>query len=83
MLVFNYVALAAQIIIVCKLKIIVRSNQDYGPLLLSGFIFLIIYNFFSISWVESPKEYLKKKKNGNKNEFSEVSFPPLTTRKIT
>ena len=62
MLVFNYVALAAQIIIVCKLKIIVRSNPDYGPLLLSGFIFLIIYNFFSISWVESPKEYLKKKK---------------------
>ena len=62
MLIFHYIALAVQIIIVCKLKIIVRSNQDYYPLLLSGFIFLIIYNFFSISWLESPKEYLKKKK---------------------
>ena len=61
MLVFNYVALAVQIIIIGKLKIIVRSNEDYGPLLLSALIFLIIYSF-PISWLESPKEYLKKKK---------------------
>ncbi|NUF26424.1 hypothetical protein GYX25_00005 [Gilliamella sp. ESL0254] len=62
MLVFNYVAAAVQIIIACELERIVRSNQDYGPLLLSACIFLIIYNFFTISWLESPKEYLKKKK---------------------
>ena len=62
MLVFHYIALVIQVIIACKLERIVRSNQDYGPLLLSACIFLIIYNFFSISWLESPKEYLKKKK---------------------
>lgn len=62
MLVFNYIALGIQIIIVSELKIIVRSNQDYGPLLLSAFIFLIVYTIFPISWLESPKEYLKKKK---------------------
>ena len=62
MLVFNYVALAVQIIIVSELKIIVRSNPDYGPLALSGMIFLIIYSLFPISWLESPKEYLKKKR---------------------
>ena len=61
MLVFNYVALAVQIIIACELERIVRSNPDYGPLLLSAYIFLIIYTF-PISWLESPKEYLKKKK---------------------
>ncbi|MWP50160.1 MULTISPECIES: hypothetical protein [unclassified Gilliamella] len=61
MLAFNYVALAVQIIIACELKIIVRSNQDYGPLLLSPCIFLIIYSF-PISWLESPKAYLKKEK---------------------
>ncbi|WP_160402009.1 hypothetical protein [Gilliamella sp. Pas-s95] len=62
MLVFNYVAAAVQIIIGYELKRIARSNEDYGPLALSAYIFLIIYNFFSISWLESPKEYLKKKK---------------------
>ena len=61
MLVFNYVALAVQIIIACELERIVRSNPDYGPLLLSAYIFLIIYTF-PISWLESPKVYLKKKK---------------------
>ncbi|MCX8728504.1 hypothetical protein [Gilliamella sp. B2838] len=61
MLVFNYVASVAQIIIACELERIVRSNQDYGPLLLSACIFLIIYPF-PISWLESPKEYKKKKK---------------------
>ncbi len=61
MLVFNYIALVIQIIVVGKLKTIVRSNQDYGPLLLSACVFLIIYTF-PISWLESPKEYLKKKK---------------------
>ena len=61
MLVFNYVALAVQIIIACELERIVRSNPDYGPLLLSAYIFLIIYTF-PISWLESPKEFLKKKK---------------------
>ncbi|WP_294844201.1 hypothetical protein [uncultured Gilliamella sp.] len=61
MLVFNYVALAVQIIIACELERIVRYNPDYGPLLLSAYIFLIIYTF-PISWLESPKEYLKKKK---------------------
>ena len=61
MLVYNYVASVVQIIIACKLERIVRSNQDYGPLLLSACIFLIIYPF-PISWLESPKEYLKKKK---------------------
>ena len=61
MLVYNYVASIVQIIIACKLERIVRSNPDYGPLLLSACIFLIIYPF-PISWLESPKEYLKKKK---------------------
>ena len=61
MLVFHYIALVIQVIIACKLERIVRSNQDYGPLLLSACIFLIIYPF-PISWLESPKEYLKKKK---------------------
>ena len=61
MLVYNYVASVVQIIIACKLERIVRSNQDYGLLLLSACIFLIIYPF-PISWLESPKEYLKKKK---------------------
>ncbi len=62
MLVFNYIALVIQIIIGCELERIVPYNQDYGPILLSACIFIIIYNFFSISWLESPKEYLKKKK---------------------
>ncbi|MWP62442.1 MULTISPECIES: hypothetical protein [Gilliamella] len=61
MLVFNYVAAAVQIIIGYELKRIARSNEDYGPLALSAYIFLIIY-LFPISWLESPKEYLKKKK---------------------
>ena len=62
MLVFHYIVLVIQIIIACELERIARSNEDYGPLALSAYIFLIIYNFFSISWLESPKEYLKKKK---------------------
>ncbi|OCG48016.1 hypothetical protein A9G35_02660 [Gilliamella sp. Choc5-1] len=62
MLVVNYIALGIQIIIVSERKIILRSNPDYGPLALSAFIFLIVYTIFPISWLESPKEYLIKKK---------------------
>ncbi|MWP48178.1 MULTISPECIES: hypothetical protein [unclassified Gilliamella] len=62
MLVFNYVALAVQVIIEGELKRIVPSNPDYGPIALSAFIFLIVYTIFPISWLESPKEYLTKKK---------------------
>ncbi len=62
MLVLHYIALVIQIIIACELERIVPYNHDYRPLFVSACIFLIIYNFFSISWLESPKEYLKKKK---------------------
>ncbi|MCO6547970.1 MAG: hypothetical protein J6583_09375 [Gilliamella sp.] len=61
MLFFNYVASVVQIIIAGELERIVPSNPDYRPLLLSACIFIIIYPF-PISWLESPKEYLKKKK---------------------
>jgi hypothetical protein len=65
-LIFNYIALIFQVIVVgelkSKLKSLDKSILGYEPILVSAYIFLIVYVFFPISWLESPKSYIKKKK---------------------
>ncbi|QYN45243.1 MULTISPECIES: hypothetical protein [unclassified Gilliamella] len=61
MLVLSYIVAFFEAFIVGQRKAIHNYNSDYELLLFSSGVFTCIY-IFSIGWLESPKEYLKKKK---------------------
>ncbi|WP_430876245.1 hypothetical protein [Gilliamella sp. G0441] len=61
MLVLNYIVAFIEAFIAGHRKTIHNYSSDYDLLLFSSGIFMCIY-IFSIGWLESPKEYLKKKK---------------------
>ncbi|MWN04814.1 hypothetical protein [Gilliamella sp. Pas-s95] len=65
-LIFNYIALIFQVIVAGELKSKLESLDNsilgYEPILVSAYIFLIVYTLFPISWLESPKSHIKKEK---------------------
>ena len=61
MLVLSYIVAFFEAFIAGQRKTIHNYSSDYDLLLFSSGIFMCIY-IFSIGWLESPKEYLKKKK---------------------